>query len=665
MSAESYTYSLWDEAIPAPDAYRWERSVRAVDLEIDGINNITDVFYRNHKIYIAMQGQIVVTDEEFHTDFIITSYMRDQEIKNVIAPKCIFVTEENQIYITEEDAGEVIQFDENGNFVRAIGNPSIKGLEGIKYAPTKVVVDNTGRIYIKAKSVYEGIIELAPSGKFNRFVGANEVMPNFLDRFYRLIATQEQISRMALWLPTDYSDIAMDQDGFLLATVKDAKSILPIRKLNSSGEDILNMYEFITPPMGDYIDRRSISALTNIAAAEDGRFAVLDSSRSRVFVYSGDGMLAYVLGGSGKREGSLNSPIDIAFMGDKILIADLVSCSIEVFNVTEYGALINNALELTSKFEYEKAAYYWEQVNEISPGSVIANMGLGKYRLRSEDFKGAMESFKATGERENYSAAYERVRENFIEQNFGMILFGFVVIIAILILLKRLIRSLARRGYFEQNKVLSALKKVYYECFTWPGYVLSHPFKAFDDIKYLDKGNTWFCFVVLALFAWMNLIKTRYAGFLVNYVNISMINIPLLLASSLFPYLIFIVANWAVGVLIDGKGNLRNIFKVNMYAIYPSVFLYLIGTLLSRIIIYDEAALVNFLFYLPLVIYVFYTFIGLIMIHQFSFTKGLVSVILSFIAMAIIIFVIVLLLTLVSGFINDIFTIVDEISLYL
>ena len=45
--AQSYTYSLWDEAKAAPDAYEWSESIRGKDLGIDSIKGISDIYYRN------------------------------------------------------------------------------------------------------------------------------------------------------------------------------------------------------------------------------------------------------------------------------------------------------------------------------------------------------------------------------------------------------------------------------------------------------------------------------------------------------------------------------------------------------------------------------------------------------------------------------------------
>ncbi len=666
-SAESYTYTIKDEVVPAPDAYTWERSVRAQDLGIADMSSLTDTFCKDGKIYILMNGRLVITDEDFNTLQVITEYKNGGETVQIKAPKCVFVTDNGDIYLTEQDMGQIIHLDAKGNLVRVLGDPQITTLDGITYAPTKVVVDDIGRIYVKAKSVYEGIIELDPDGIFNRFIGANNVVPSMMDRFYRMIATEEQISRMALWLPTDYSDIALDAEGYILATVRDLTATEPIRKLNSAGKDVLASYEYIASPKGDYASAKgaTLSNLTNIAAAEDGRFAALDANMSRVFVYAPDGILLYVLGGSGKQNGQLNSPIDVAFLGENIIVADSVTNSIEVFKPTEYGALVNEALRIQKLYDYEGAAAYWQQVYEINPNSVAANMGLGKYQLRTEQYDAALQSFQRTGERQSYSAAFERVREVWLENNLGTVIILVIIAVIALVALKIVLKKMAAKGAFEGKKWVQVLKDIKYTCIDWPLYMLSSPFKAFDDIKYENAGSTKFCFVIMILFAWAALIKERYTGFLMNTADIENLNIPLILISSVVPYILFIFANWAIGVLIDGKGNLRNVFKFTAYSLYPSVWLTIIGVLGSRICIYEETGLVNIFFGAGLVFAFFYMFIGIIMVHQFTFTKGVGDVVLSLVAMVILIFVIVLLATLVSGFINDVGTIIDEILIYL
>lgn len=665
-AADSYTYSIWSEPVSAPDAYEWERTVRAEDLGIDAITAISDVYYKNGHIFIAMNGKIVITDEEFNTETVITEYKKGSETVPISAPKCIFVTADNEIYITEEAKGLIVQLTMDGKLVREIGDPHIKSIQNITYAPTKVVVDNIGRIYVKAKSVYEGIIELDPYGNYSRFIGANEVAPSLWDRFKRLISTEEQIAQMQLWLPTDYSDITLDPEGYIFATVRDNSAPISVKKLNSAGTNVINVYEYIALPAGDYKRAGGTnSTLTNIAVSADGRFALLDANMARVFVYSSDGLLLYVVGGSGKQNGQLNSPVDLTFMGDRIIVADLVTCSLEIFKPTEYGKLINTALYWQSRYDYEQSGKYWQQVYDINSSLIAANMGLGLSELRAGEYEKAMVNFERTGERKSWSAAFERVREKWLEDHLGTAIIVIILIIIAIEVLKRVIRKLNAKGVFEGKRWVEILRRIRYTAFTWPKFMMGSPFKAFDEVKYEDAGSTTFAVIIMLLYSWMALIKGRYTGFLLNFNDIEHFNIPIILISSVCPFLIFVVANWAVGVLMDGKGNFRNVFKYTMYSLYPQIFCNLLGILLSRVCIYEETGIVRALFGIGWFLTIFYMFVGLVTIHQYSFTKGIANVLVTAVGMAVVIFIILLFASLVSNFANDIGTIVDEFKIYI
>lgn len=662
-AAESYTYDIWGNVVAAPAAYELEQTVYASDLGLDSMATVSDVFYRNGKVYLALNGYVVITDEEFEKTEYITEYVREDGTKSTInSPTGIFVTEEGHIYICEQNQGEIIEFDENYEYVRAIGDPDCIGLT-VTYKPKRIVVDSVGRIYVLVQNCYEGFVELDPDGNFNRYVGATEVTYTIWDLFWRSMATEEQLSRSELWLPTTYSDLAIDSDGFIFASVADTTTAQPIKKLNSSGEDVMTTGEFVEYPMGDYVSGVSISNLTRIAVADDGRFAVLDSTYSRIFVYSADGYLMYVLGGSGNVSGMLSSPTSICFMGDKILVADIVYQSIEVFTPTTYGALINAGLDAQSDYDYETAAYYWEQVLDINSSFYYANLGLGKQQLRVGDYDSAMQNFYLGGDTSYYSAAYSKSSGEWIDSHFGMIL-GIVAAIIVLLIAWSLYKKF-RRSEPKDTKLRRVWKKVKFTMFKWPGYMMSSPFKAFDDVKYYDDGSLVFSIIVIIAFGWISLIKYRYTGFLVSFVDIDTVNVPLIVGSALLPYVVFIAANWAVGVLMSGKGKLVHITKVVGYSLYPACWLYLAGTLLSNFVSEDEAALVSALFVFGMVLFFFYMFIGTIMVNQYTFTKNVATLLLSVVAMLIIFFVLMLLATLVTQFVNDVLAIITEIKLVL
>lgn len=662
-AADSYSYDIWGNVVAAPAAYELERTIYGSDLGADNMSTASDVVYRDGKVYICMAGRIVITDKEFENTTIITEYEKAGGGRaSINTPSGMYVTEEGHIYICEPSQGEIVEFDANGRHIRTIGDPHCIGLN-TAYQPKRLVVDSVGRIYVLANNCYEGFVELDPEGNFNRYVGATEVSFSAWDLLWRNLATEAQRARSQLWLPTAYSDLALDQDGFIFASVAAASSDEPIRKLNSSGDNVMPEHDFVKVPMGDYEGNKSQSNLSRIAVAEDGRFAVLDTNYSRIFVYSPDGYLMYELGGSGNAEGMLSSPVALCFMDEKIIVVDIVYQSLEVFMPTTYGSLINSALEAQSEYDYETAAGYWEQVLDINNNFYYANLGLGKHQMRTGEYDAARENFHIGADRAYYSNAYAQVSGQWMDRNFGRIIAVIVVLLALLVGWK--IYRKFRPAQPKDTKLARFWKKMKFTLFKWPGYVLSSPFKAFDDVKYCDDGSLVFSIVVIILYGWISLIRYRYTGFMVSFVDIENVNVPMIVGSAILPYVAFIVGNWAVGVLMSGKGKVVHITKVVGYALYPACWLNLAGTILSNFVTEDEAALVGALFTFGMVLFFFYMFIGTIMVNQYSFTKNVATLLLSVVAMLIICFVLMLFATLLAQFVNDWAQIFREIAMML
>lgn len=662
-AADSYSYDIWGNVIAAPAAYELEQTIYGSDLGVSGMASASDVVYRNGKIYLCMNGCIVIADKEFENITYITEYVRENGSSSTVgSPSGIYVTEEGHIYICEPSQGEIIEFDANGKYVRAIGDPHCIGLT-TAYQPRRLVVDSVGRIYVLVQNCYEGLAELDPEGNFNRYVGATEVTFSMWDLFWRNLQTEEQRARSALWLPTTYSDLAIDGNGFIFASVSGASSTEPIRKLNSSGDNVMPEHDFVAVPMGDYEGSKSQSNLNRIAVAEDGRFAVLDTNYSRIFVYSSDGYLMYEMAGSGNLEGKLSSPTALCFMDDKIIVVDIVYQSLEIFAPTTYGALINSALDAQSEYDYETAAFYWEQVLDINSNFYYANLGLGKHQMRTGEYEAAKDNFYIGADRAYYSNAYAQVSGAWMDRNFGLII-GIIVTVLVLLIAWKIYRKF-RPAQPKDTKLSRFWKKAKFTLFKWPGYVLSSPFKAFDDVKYCDDGSLAFSVVVIILFGWISLIRYRYTGFMVSFVDIKNVNVPMIVGSAILPYVAFIVGNWAVGVLMSGKGKIVHITKVVGYSLYPACWLNLAGTILSNFVTEDEAALVSALFVFGSVLFFFYMFIGTIMVNQYTFTKNVATLLLSVVAMLIICFVLMLFATLLAQFVNDWAQIFREISMVL
>ena len=65
----------------------------------------------------------------------------------MLTPQCVAVDAQDNIYVTDSDAGMIFVFEPSGKFLRAIG--SLKGGEGYFKRPTGIAVDSAAqRIYV-------------------------------------------------------------------------------------------------------------------------------------------------------------------------------------------------------------------------------------------------------------------------------------------------------------------------------------------------------------------------------------------------------------------------------------------------------------------------------------------------------------------------------------
>lgn len=452
-ASEDYNYTTNGPNEPAPTAYELERSIRAVDLGVPDLKGLTSIFATEDKVYIADVDKIIVTDHNFNTLKVLSEYQVNGKTQVITNPAGIYVTEKGDLYVTEPDNSRILQFDNQLTFVRELLKPEIIGMEDVVYKPVKIVVNEVGRMYVVARNVYEGILEFNPDGTFSRFFGVNEVKFNPIDLFWRSIATEQQRAQMELWLPTDFSSIALDDDGFVFSTSKGSEEINSLKKINSQGKDILRFPEKMRP-MGDVLFDLSSSSgapvgpsdLIAVDCNDIGMYTVLDAKRMRVFTYNEDGNLLYIFGGNGTTEGKFQNPVDVKFMGYKMLVVDQQAQTIEVMKPTVYAQSINEAVELQYSNSFQEAAAKWEIASELNPNLELPYVGIGKTALRQDEYSKATNLFKLGQDREYYSKAFEKYREEFLANNFGYIVAVIVGLIVLVIVVKIFSHRKKRKG---------------------------------------------------------------------------------------------------------------------------------------------------------------------------------------------------------------------------
>ena len=206
-------------------------------------------------------------------------------------------------------------------------------------------------------------------------------------------------------------------------------------------------------------------------------------------------------------------------------------------------------------------------------------------------------------------------------------------------------------------------KSVIDEVIRFPLYVLTNPFKAFSDIKYEGAGSLPACIFFMVVLMLFSVMRQSYTGTVFVMTDPRYMNIWTVMAGVLVQTIFIVIANWSVSVLTNGSGSFKEIFMVAMYAQYPYMWLSALYLALSHVLSLDEKALLSFCITLGVVCIVFYGFIGLVSVHCYGFFQGIASVLLTVLALIIIIFILLMLVSMGSELVNFVSTVYKEIVL--
>jgi len=473
---ESFVYNRMGVhwmATPAPMPYRFVRSVYAVDMGVDeygeplvDLLRLNEIKYHNNRFFITTGRTLVVTDNDLMAEQVLSGvWVPADEDSSESEPvweaftdlEGVFVTSQGEVYIAEPGAERVIHLSADLEFIRFIGRPEEMPRDDTgTFRPRRVAVDNHGRIYIIAEGIFEGILELNPDGTWNRYFGRIEVTPSPMQMLLRAIQTQAQRLRSPLHLPINFTNLTVDKDGFVFATISVAGTDLGAKKLNARGGNI--MRRPANQQVGDLqFNMRGLggqpaggSIITLIDVTDYGVYYVFDNRRNRIFAYDEDGHMLYAFGGSGNREGQTNNVSGMTLAsGDRLVFADRGSRSFEIFERTPYGILVNNAARLQYNNDFIGAAYYWREVLRYNPFFHYAYRGVGLSLFHHGYFEESMHYFRLAQHPGFYSAAFREVRSNTLRDNFDAIMytvFGLVAVYFIYRITKRVIVSKRQRG---------------------------------------------------------------------------------------------------------------------------------------------------------------------------------------------------------------------------
>ena len=468
----TYGYDYWGDVQESPDAYRVATVIDSVDLGLDvRMSKPQSLYARNNDLYIAdtLNNRIIQVEykhEKFRLVRII-DHMTGGEPETFNNPYDIFVDEDNSIYVADYGNNRVVMMDKDLNYLKQFTKPSDATFDqSIDFLPRKIVVDVAGRVYALVTNVNKGIVKYEADTVFTGFIGATPVSVSMADYIWKkYFMTQAQRDASPSFVPTEYENIYMDQDGFIYATITnfseyDLKSdaAKPIRRLNGLGNDILIKNDRY-PPIGDlwWMEGDSTyfgpSKMTDVTVFDNDIYIVLDRVRGRLFGYDSQGIMLWAFGTRGNIEGAFTSPVSLEHIGTDLFVLDQLENSITVFTPTEYGNKIYEAIRKYQDGDYSGSASIWQDVLKQNANYPMAFRGIGRTVLRQNKYEEAMEYFKMAHDRENYGRVFKLYRKEWIEKNIGWIFLGLGVLLLIPLTLGRIRRIKWEVITHEQSKV--------------------------------------------------------------------------------------------------------------------------------------------------------------------------------------------------------------------
>ena len=213
------------------------------------------------------------------------------------------------------------------------------------------------------------------------------------------------------------------------------------------------------------------------------------------------------------------------------------------------------------------------------------------------------------------------------------------------------------------TKIVQLLKFVREEMIRFPKYILIHPLKGWEEFKRYGKGkmSVAITFVVLAVI--VNIMKFQYSGFIVNDISIRDMKSLAQVFYIVGAVGIITVANWSVTTLFDGKGNMKYIFMMICYCLFPYIVCNILGMILSNVLTTEEIAIYTLVVALGVAFMIFMFFFGIISIHEYGLAQCLLTILFTIVAALIILFVGILLFDLFQKVYGFLYQIYQEITL--
>ena len=198
------------------------------------------------------------------------------------------------------------------------------------------------------------------------------------------------------------------------------------------------------------------------------------------------------------------------------------------------------------------------------------------------------------------------------------------------------------------TKQLDNPKDKYFDSLKFAFYCITHPLDGFWDLTHEKRGTYAAANTILFLTLLVRILKLRFTSFIFLQVYWEDLNIFLYLASILFPLALWVLGNWGLTTLFDGKGRLGQVYMATCYALTPYPLIQFPLMVFSNFVTVDEAEFYSVVSALSLVWAALLVIAAMGQIHEYSAGKNLLFTVATLFAMLVMIFILMIFFSMIS-----------------
>ena len=409
-------------------------------------------------------------------------------------------------------------------------------------------------------------------------------------------------------------------------------------------------------PSGEVnVTRTTVSRIIDVAVGPEKTWSIIDEKRQKVYTYDDNGNLLFAFGDKGGQLGNLTSVEAIAYQGDKMLILDKSDDLFTVYKRTEYGDILISALANENDRKFDQAIYYWQEILKRNSNFDLAYIGIGRSYYNAGEYTEAMEYYKAAYDTSNYSAAFQEVRKQWMEDYFLLIPLGVLVFV--------LLWTKFSKYYTRVNKetALKVGRKTYWQELLYSFHLIFHPFDGFWDLKHEKRGSVRGATTILGLAILAFYYNSIGRGYIVNPTD-EYSTVFAQAGSILLPLALWVIANWCLTTLFEGEGSLKDVYVATCYSLFPLILTLIPATLFSNVVLASETGIITLLINIGYVWTFMLIFFGAQVTHDYTLGKNLIMTAATILGMAIVMFIGILFTSLIGNMVSFVTNIIVELQ---